>query len=200
MIFDSHNLFDDFEFSGFWWLPTNPGNQVPGILKYRAGDRMALELFGSLQDWPDETDDNAGNDIILGLAEGTRILTLQKLIRTSAKSAGRDEVYSSSYIVHRLFQGKHFASPEEIKFSSLSISYTSFEDWVTDCPYDLTDEADKSAETLKFIASHVVPYPLFESRIASLNSKISGALRFEHSIGIRALNWKRYWLCRDPSG
>lgn len=35
-----------------------------------------------------------------------------------------------------------------------------------------------------------MPYPLFESRIASLNSKISGALRFEHSIGIRALSWK----------
>src|SRR5688572_13813953 len=146
MIFDSHNLFDDFELSGFWWLPTNPGNQVPGILKYRAGDRMTLELFGSLQDWPDGTNDNAGNDIILGLAEGTRKLTLQKLIRTSAKSAGRDEVYSSSYIAHRLFEGKHFDSPQDIKFSSLSISYTSFEDWVTDCPYSETDEADKSAE------------------------------------------------------
>ena len=190
MTLDSHNLFDDFELSGFWWLPTNPDHQVPGILRYNSGDRITLELFGSLQAWSDHSQEDSDTDIILGLAEGTRIFTLQKLIRTNAKSTGKDKVYRSSYIAHRLFKGKHFASAEEIRFSSISISYTSFEDWVTDCPYYPTDEADKSAETMKFIVSHVVPYSLFESRIASLNSKICGALRFEHSIGIRTLNWE----------
>jgi hypothetical protein len=190
MTFDSHNLFDDFELSGFWWLPTNPDNQVPGVLRYSAGDRMTLELFGSLQAWPDTSHGDSDTDIILGLAEGTRILTLQKLIRTNAKSTGKDKVYRSSYIAHRLFEGKHFASAEDIKFSSISISYTSLEDWVTDCPYNLTDEADTSSEIMKFTVSHLVPYPLFESRIGSLNSKICGALRFEHSIGIRTLNWE----------
>lgn len=49
MIFDSHNLFEDFELSGFGWLTTHLDNQIPGILKYRAGARMTLESFGSFK-------------------------------------------------------------------------------------------------------------------------------------------------------
>jgi hypothetical protein len=30
MFIDSRNLLDDFEYSGFWWLPTTPENKVPG--------------------------------------------------------------------------------------------------------------------------------------------------------------------------
>ncbi len=80
---------DEFEFTGFWWLPTNPENKVPGTLRYRVGDRMTLELFGSLQGDLDGSEDDSNNDIILGLAEGTRICTLQKLIRTSSRSIGQ---------------------------------------------------------------------------------------------------------------
>lgn len=145
---------------------------------------MTLELLGSL-----EEDEDRGAEIILGLAEGNRICTLQNAIRTSSKFS-RAEVYRSSYIVHRLFEGKHFASAEQICFTSFSISYTSFEDWITDCPYDETHEADESSDTLKITSSHTVPYPLFDSRIASLDSTVSGRLGFEGSIGIRTLEWK----------
>ncbi|MCU1267845.1 MAG: hypothetical protein JWM21_4163 [Acidobacteria bacterium] len=190
MLTDPHSLFDDFEYSGFWWLPSSAENRVPGTLRYKVGDRMTLELLGSLQGDSEASEGDFDSDIILGIAEGNRICTLQKIIRTSSKSIGRNDVHRSSFIVHRLFEGKHFASVEDIRLASLSISYTSLEEWITDCPYDKSHETDESSGTLKFIASHLVPYPVFESRVASLNSTIRGNLTFEHSLGIRELEWK----------
>lgn len=190
MLSDSHSLFDDFEYSGSWWLPTSPDNKVPGTLRYKAGDRITLDLFGSLHGESQAPEDNFDSDIILGLADGNRTCTLQKIIRTSSQSKAGKEVHRSSFIVHRLFEGKHFASEEEIRFASLSISYTSFEEWITDCPFDRSHESDESSGTLKTSASRLVPYPLFESRVESLSSTIRASLTFEHTFDIRKLEWK----------
>lgn len=190
MLTDSHNLFDDFEYSGLWWLPATPDKKVPGTLRYKSRDRLTLDLFGSLRGESEDPEDDFYGDIILGLAKGSRVCTLQKIIRTSSKSIGGNEVHRSSFIVHRLFEGKHFASAEEIRFAFLSISYTSFEEWITDCPYDENHESDESSATLRISASHVVPYPLFECRVEYLSSIIRGNLTFEHLLDIRKLEWK----------
>jgi len=63
-----------------------------------------------------------------------------------------------------------------------------FEDWVADCPYHETHEADEIIRHIKLIASHVVPYPLFESRIVA-ELTIAGALnRGQHRN--KTLEWK----------
>ena len=76
MLNDSHSLFDDFEYSGFWWLPKTPDYKVAGTIRYRVGERISLELFGSLTAGSEDlvsTDD----DVILGTADGNRDFTLQ---------------------------------------------------------------------------------------------------------------------------
>jgi hypothetical protein len=190
MLKDMHSLFEDFEYKGFWWLPTDPENKVPGTLIYKSGDRMMLELLGSLSE--DEQNSNAlkNHTIVQGVAEGHRICTLQRLLHTNSSFIGGNEAYRSSYIVNRLFEGKHFASPDEIRFSSISINYTSLEDWITDCPYEEGHEKDESSQTLTITASRKVPYPVFEVNVPSISATISASLEFEGSIGIRTLRWK----------
>lgn len=185
-----YDLFDDFEYSGDWWLPTSPQHRVSGTLRYKPGDRMTLELLGSLQPDNERSDDLPDSDIILGIVEGSRPCTLQYCIQTRSKSIASGPVYRSWYIVDRLFEGKHFPAPEEISFASLSVSYTSFENWVARVPYQSGHERDQASSKVRFIASHVVPHDLFEARVASLNSTIRARLGFEGSLGIRTLMWK----------
>lgn len=40
-------LEEAFEFKGYWWLPSAPENKVAGVLSYKPGERITLELIGS---------------------------------------------------------------------------------------------------------------------------------------------------------
>jgi len=188
MLNDSHRFFDNFEYGGFWWSPKSPAHKVAGTLSYTVGERMILDLLGSLDE--SGSDENEDCDLILGTADGNRDFTLQGLIRAKSRSVGR-EVFSSSYLVDRIFEGKHFSSTKDIKFTSVSVSYTSFEDWFADLPFhETTDNTDIPTNAVKLVASHVVPCPIFECRVDFLNSAIKARLGFEGSIGIRELKWR----------
>jgi len=189
MFNDSHSLFDNFEYGGFWWFSKTPDRRVAGTLRYKVGERMTLDLLGSLTAGSDDLH-NEDDDLILGTADGNRDFTLQGLIRTESRSVRR-EIFSSSYVIDRIFEGKHFPSAQDIKFTSLSISYTSFEDWFADLPFhETTENTDVPPDTVKFVASHVVPYPIFDCRVDAINSTVKANLGFEGSIGIRELRWK----------
>ncbi len=34
----------EFEIRGEWWLPGNPDNRVPGMVYYKAGERVRLDF------------------------------------------------------------------------------------------------------------------------------------------------------------
>lgn len=40
-------LEESFDFKGYWWLPSAPDNKVAGVLSYKPGERITLELIGS---------------------------------------------------------------------------------------------------------------------------------------------------------
>ena len=44
------NLSKSFEFKGYWWLPSTPDNKVAGVLTYKPGESIVLELIGSFGD------------------------------------------------------------------------------------------------------------------------------------------------------
>ena len=81
MAIDSPGIFEDFEYEGFWWIPENPNKKVPGILRFRVGDRITLSLLGSFSDeanFEKEFDEYSQPEIIVGTAEGRRECTLYK--------------------------------------------------------------------------------------------------------------------------
>jgi hypothetical protein len=121
MLKDMHSLFENFEYKGSWWLPEDPVRKISGILTYKSGDRITLALLGSLQGGDlDDSEKHKNPSIVHGIAEGNRVCTLQGLLRTTSSFVGGNEAHSSSYLVNRLFEGKHFDCPDDIRFSSVS--------------------------------------------------------------------------------
>src|SRR5690606_4537915 len=38
------------EWAGLWWLPDDPDEQVPGVLRYEPEDGLVLSLIGAFED------------------------------------------------------------------------------------------------------------------------------------------------------
>lgn len=46
-------LSEAFEYKGYWWLPSEPEVKVAGVLSYKPGERITLELIGSFDNCDD---------------------------------------------------------------------------------------------------------------------------------------------------
>jgi hypothetical protein len=45
-----YSLLDEFKLRGYWWLPGEPGNRIPGTLHYNPEESIRLELMGLFKD------------------------------------------------------------------------------------------------------------------------------------------------------
>ncbi len=118
---------EDLEYSGFWWLPSTPENEVPGTLKLSNSGRINLELMGSFQD---RTEQNLGfhtHPIVLGVTKG-KLITLYECsgIEPGFSIPG---FRSQEYRAKTAFIGAHFTEPSEIRFHKASIEYSYLPDW-----------------------------------------------------------------------
>lgn len=87
------NLDEAVELAGLWWLPDDPGKQIPGILRYDGEGRSSLSLIGAFEDRifltlapgvMDELEGTRAWDVIHGVAE-QREVTLLGCVPTRSK-------------------------------------------------------------------------------------------------------------------
>ena len=74
-------LAEAFEYKGYWWLPSEPDNKVAGVLSYKPGERITLELIGSFDNSEDAVISfirKKDEAIIHGQIENAKKVTLLK--------------------------------------------------------------------------------------------------------------------------
>lgn len=128
---NDRTLFDDFEYSGNWWLPGREEDTVGGTVSYKDGILM-LELFDPFfvdgsRKAPDE---DLQPELILGQSRGIKI-TLFKT-RGLPVNPSSTTFFRAKY----LFKGKHF-DPEEVVLTSLSVRFTHLEEWLDKRPFEV---------------------------------------------------------------
>jgi hypothetical protein len=115
-----------FEYQGFWWLPSDPQNKVPGILKFDPEKGTKLKLLGSLN--LTETRLSLCNDLIfyanilLGETSSKRF-TLYKCTRYETG------IKKSVFNVEFIFEGSYFYNEEDIIFDCINLSYPNLNKW-----------------------------------------------------------------------
>lgn len=112
------------EYTGIWWLPDKPEEQLCGAIRFTPGIRAELRLIGRFKD--------AIEKIIIGILSNGEYVTLYGLNR--CEGAGTD--ISSGFQQYRCYAdiiivGHHFQKPEHIKFESIRIRYSHLDEWVT---------------------------------------------------------------------
>lgn len=128
-------MFESFEYDGEWWLPIEPARRIHGTLEYSPNEGAKLTLksstiFGrsikdSLADFPSRN--VMKHDIILGRSFDARDITLYKCLEVSSSTTGDLQTVTFKVIV--VFSGVHFSRVEDIKFDSISVSFSNLDQW-----------------------------------------------------------------------
>lgn len=112
---------------GEWWLPNDPGKQIPGVLTYSPDEGIILELMGSFKDIRN-IEKFLELEIIIGISKNGEDITLYKCseISSSYTAAG----LSTLFRVNRVFVGAHFQREDDIKFKSVSARFLHLDEWL----------------------------------------------------------------------
>lgn len=140
-------MFEDYECEGEWWLPSNPTKKLYGKLTFSKETWPKLELNGVLEEYSVLTvfdfSINAmpfKHEIILGLSKKGENVTAVNCQGYPSLLNGFD---SSTFTVSKIFVGLHFEKEEDIKFNSLTISFSFLDQWVNASWAKITKEKGK---------------------------------------------------------
>jgi hypothetical protein len=123
------------EFRGWWWLPAQPDNQLPGTLTVTRG-QAELDLTGNFgHEMLAETD----REIVMSgrLADQQRILGIDRDGKEVTSEGHQSASYSehsagvtiSNYSRRITLVGKHFQSGERIEFDEIAIRASDLTAW-----------------------------------------------------------------------
>ncbi len=124
-------LSEPFDFKGYWWKPDTPGNMVAGVLSYKPGESITLELIGSLDQEEDavlsflkKTDER----IIHGALENAKCVTLVKCYPSGSVNM------SSSFPIIRYtciycIIGRHYTGMEDEGRFWMDVHYPELSHW-----------------------------------------------------------------------
>jgi len=158
-------IFESFIIKGYWWLPNNDNQKVPGILKV-SPDSIILELFGSFKTVKDFG--LKSYEIILGQDIDDNDITL---FQTNEIRDYEPFLKGTDLSVRYVFLGKHFKQKRDIKFSSVSINFTYIEDWLSQKP--LRDKVKyKEGYKAEEYLIRFTPPENYKVKIKSINSTL----------------------------
>jgi len=146
---------EEFEYSGIWWLPENPENQVSGTLKYNPRDGATLILVGSFKE---EKNFNIfiQPKMILGVTSNGKYITLYKCFETKFNMSFPG-LLNSAFKVSVIIIGCHFGKEEDIVFSSLSLSYSNLNEWTGISGFRLKPKFNQENRLIKFEVLYEFP-------------------------------------------
>lgn len=191
---DLLRLNSETEWSGLWWLPDAPDEQIPGTLRYAPGTGLTLTLIGRLEDRIMSKPENGkvtvyqglqSWDAIHGVANRREITLLGCSPRHSpitwgarVKSPEKQVISVDSALI-----GAHVASPEESAFAACDFSVEDLGVWAASSAlspiFELEDgrlngkstlELSPASETsvevdgTKYSLSHRYTLPFVEAR------------------------------------
>jgi hypothetical protein len=132
---------EDIEYSGLWWLPSNPENKVAGTLSFTNQDGIELKLIGALEGLESLNNSRLRHPVILGLTSDAKQITLSGCLAAGFRM-GMPGFVSRDYWIHLCFIGAHLAE-EELQFKRLVVKYSRLIDWVRTSGLTMTWQEDE---------------------------------------------------------
>ncbi|WP_426699258.1 HEPN domain-containing protein [Rothia mucilaginosa] len=160
-------LCEEHEWQGYWWLPENPGNLVPGVLKYDGKGKIFLELIGSFSGFSYFD----GNLYIPGLenwgivygTSGNSEITLFGVSTTESNVSfsGNPGAVLQVAVVDRAIVGAHILDKEDKIFSGFEVGIEDLNLWVklSESEFKYEDIENEIGEKKCGISLSVKPIP-----------------------------------------
>lgn len=170
------NLDEAVELAGLWWLPDDPGKQIPGILRYDGEGRSTLSLIGAFEDrifsnpTPGVTYYHEGIrtwDIVYGVAEQREVTLLgcvptrsERTILARVKSPDAQTISATIAIV-----GAHVCGEEDAAFAAAEVSVEDLTHWAASSVFERSIDAHDG----KFDGTGTISVNPVEVQMATVN-------------------------------
>lgn len=127
-------MIDTLEYKGFWFLPGDKENRIPGVLKYSKGRAPTIEFFGSFNNFH-VINTSSNQEIIQGITSDSKVITLYKCYVLQLQGAklvsdGESGIPTSTYQVFYILEGHHFDTPEDIVFKKVISEIHNLDEWL----------------------------------------------------------------------
>lgn len=158
---------ESFSRKGFFWLPSKPKERIPGILRYKAFERIELDLIGCLYSKSDSVGERY--EIIDGDVEGTLVVLSDvfESKRTFAISSNKD---FCTYTVNYLFMGFNVRKFADLKFHRISAEYDYLSQWINKRE---SFEINRDRIKKEISVNYMLPQPISVSINKKLNCKLN---------------------------
>lgn len=128
--------------SGYFWLPSQPENRIPGTLKISDGGEIELEIIGNFDTSLEEFSDNYNLQRIIGHIEEDGYVTLDNCFYRK-KTLSLGDISKSLVHVNQALFGVHYEENEELTFSTFQFAVEGLDEWLGICgikvDYDLSN-------------------------------------------------------------
>jgi hypothetical protein len=125
---------EKFEYDGFWWLPGNSDEQIPGTLTFDPTQGAFLKLLDSFSEWGEEPlNSDIKCDIVLGISINNQI-TLYNCRKTKQVLGGYFR--PSTIFAETVLVDNHFCKKEDITFRRVVVDYSNLDEWVNISGFD----------------------------------------------------------------
>lgn len=135
------------EWTGHWWLPEDPENPAPGVLRYEPDEGLQLSLIGGFEDRvfrPIEggvavTDERCNWPLLLGIADNKEV-TLLDCVAVSSKSyrMGLDGPHRQTVAALTALIGVHLKSADQEAFTKCEVSVENLNLWSDSSVFSMT--------------------------------------------------------------
>lgn len=135
--------------SGYFWLPSQPENKIPGTLKISDGGKIELEIIGNFDNSLKSFNDDPTLKRIVGHIEEDGYVTLDDCFYKE-KNISFGCISKSLVHVHKVLSGAHYEENEELIFSTFRFAVEGLDEWLNICGIKVDyDFANKTA-TIKY--------------------------------------------------
>lgn len=144
---DPLNLDESAEWAGLWWLPSDPGYKVPGVLRYEPEGGLALSLIGTFEDRilsahsPSMVTVHERSrmwDVIQGAAEQREISLFGCIpTRTNRTFGARVDTPDKQTVVANIaLIGAHVGNVDDAVFSAIEVSVENLGHWAASTVFE----------------------------------------------------------------
>jgi len=142
---------------GYWWLPDNPDQRVPGNLLYSPLEGLTLSLNGAFHEENKYRDPEYYHNFILGFSQNGKNITLQGCFLKSGTQSfpGYPQ---SSYVIKVAFLGIHITNERDVKFKEYIFRLGALEEWLGIRPFK--DKSEHVDEKSIYTISYELPEPI----------------------------------------
>ncbi|HEX5406780.1 MAG TPA: HEPN domain-containing protein [Pseudonocardiaceae bacterium] len=199
---DPLNLDEPGEWAGLWWLPEEPENKFPGVLRYLPNSRIELSLIGAFENRL-MTHTSSGVvlvhsgsrtfDVIHGAAERREITLFDCHASNTSRSMGarvktpdKQTLVASTALI-----GVHVSDEDEARFAAAEVSVEDLTLWASSSIFEATlgmpdgvpdgsgtisvkpiDSQSVTVDGTQFVLAHLHTLPFFDHRRSGTTGRV----------------------------